>query len=286
MNVFISLITVTGLLAVLGTFLVAAHRWLTVAEDPRINAVEAMLPNTNCGGCGFPGCRAFAEALVNQQTLPGKCGVATAVAHAQIAQFLGVEVGTFQKQVARLACAGGDNVAHHRAHYQGLQSCAAASLVAGGGKSCFWGCLGLADCELACTFDAIQMDSHRLPVVDEDRCTACGDCVVACPKDLFSLEGIENRLWVACRSQEEGDAVLDHCVVGCTACGRCEMDAPDQVQMRGSLPIVNYSHGHLTEKATQRCPTGAIVWISPTGPLKGRTAGPIVRHQPLPDKST
>ena len=67
-------------------------------------------------------------------------------------------------------------------------TCAAATLVAGGGKGCFWGCLGLGDCQVACTFDAIEMNAHRLPVVDESRCTACGDCVTACPKDLFSLE--------------------------------------------------------------------------------------------------
>ena len=58
----------------------------------------------------------------------------------------------------RLACAGGSNVARHRAHYVGLQTCAAAALVAGGGKACFWGCLGLGDCDRACEYDAIEMD--------------------------------------------------------------------------------------------------------------------------------
>ncbi len=93
--------------------------------------------------------------------------------------------------MARLACAGGTNVARNRARYEGLESCRAAALVAGGGKGCFWGCLGLADCAVVCDFDAIRMDAHELPVVDEAKCTACGDCVEACPKDLFSIHPVE-----------------------------------------------------------------------------------------------
>src|SRR5512145_2522222 len=77
--------------------------------------------------------------------------------------------------------------ARTRARYDGVKSCRAASLVSGGGKGCSWGCLGLADCEVVCDFDAITMNRHGLPVVDEDKCTACGDCVEVCPKALFSL---------------------------------------------------------------------------------------------------
>jgi len=275
-----------GLLLVLGTMLVAANRWLVVVEDPRVEAVDGMLPQTNCGGCGFPGCRAFANALVAGQVLPGKCTVASTAQQTEIANYLGVTVGRVEKRVARLACAGGSNVARHRARYRGRPTCAAAALVAGGGKSCFWGCLGWGDCQRSCSFNAIRMDEHGLPVVDEDLCTACGDCVVACPKDLFSLQGMENRLWVACRSQEAGEGVLEQCEVGCTACGRCAMDAPHLIQMQGNLPVVDYRRQDLTAIATERCPTGAIVWLSPAGPVKGSEAGVVVRHRPLPDQVT
>jgi electron transport complex protein RnfB len=280
-TLFTSLTTIAGLTLVLASLIVVANRFLSVEEDPRIDRVEEMLPHTNCGGCGFPGCRAFAEALVLGRTLPAKCSVGTAADHVRIAAFLGVEVGSFEKRVARLACAGGDNVAPHRAAYRGLQSCAAAALVAGGGKSCFWGCLGLADCEQACTFDAITMNKHAIPVVDEELCTACGDCVRACPKELFSLQAVSHRLWVACRSQEAGDQVLAECQVGCTACGRCAMDAPSHVKMAGNLPVVDYSQIGITSRATERCPTGAIVWIDDTGPKQGDAARKIVRQSPL-----
>ncbi|NNC92590.1 MAG: RnfABCDGE type electron transport complex subunit B [Acidimicrobiia bacterium] len=276
-----------GLTLVLATVLAMGNRWLHVPDDPRVEAVEAMLPATNCGGCGYPGCHPFAEALVAGEVSPGQCTVSSDEQRSRIAAFLGVEVGAEERQVARLACAGGSNVSRHRAHYEGLESCGAAALVAGGGKGCSWGCLGLADCEVVCDFDAITMDSHGLPVVDEDRCTACGDCVEACPKDLFTLEPQSHRLWVACRSQEEGDGILEDCEVGCTACGRCAMDAPGLIEMRNGLPVVDYGKGRATAEPTERCPTGAIVWLDPEkGPLKGAAARKIIRDGARPDAAT
>ena len=142
---------VGALTLALATLLVLADRKLSVWEDPRIDEVEEMLPHANCGACGYPGCRPFAEALVAGQALPGKCTVSSEAGRVRIAAYLGVDVGAEEKRVARLACAGGTNVARNRAHYDGLETCAAAARVAGGGKACFWGCLGLADCFEAAT---------------------------------------------------------------------------------------------------------------------------------------
>jgi Na+-translocating ferredoxin:NAD+ oxidoreductase RNF subunit RnfB len=276
-----------GLSLALASLLALADRRLRVEEDPRIDAVEEMLPHANCGACGFPGCRSFAEALVRSEALPGACSVGAPADRARIAAFLGVEVGAREKRVARLACAGGSNVARRRARYDGLATCGAAAQVAGGGKGCFWGCLGLGDCERACGFDAIRMDAHDLPVVDEESCTACGDCVDACPKDLFSLHPVSHRLWVACRSLEAGDEQLEDCEVACTACGRCAADAPGLIVMRESLPVVDYAGAHDTRAPIQRCPTGAIVWLDPAlGPVKGPAARKIVRKGALRDAPT
>ena len=162
----------------------------------------------------------------------------------RIAAVLGVDVGAVRKVVARLACAGGDNVARRRADYQGRSTCLAAAQVAGGGKDCYWGCLGFGDCATACDFDAIRMDQHALPVVDEERCTACGDCVDVCPKDLFSLQDADNRLWVRCKNGEFGDGILAACEVACTACARCAADAPEVVTMADNLPLVDYAALH------------------------------------------
>jgi len=275
-----------GLTLALASLLVAAHRRLHVEEDPRIDAVEEMLPHANCGACGQPGCRPFAEALVSGEVAPAGCTVGTAAEQARIAAFLGVDVGTAVRRAARLACAGGANVARDHALYDGAQTCASAALVAGGPKACFWGCIGLADCAVACDFDAIHMDAHSLPVVNEEACTACGDCVEACPKDLFSIHDVSHRLWVSCRSLEAGDGILEDCEVACTACGRCAMDAPDLVTMEDGLAVVDYSKPQRSE-AIDRCPTGAIVWLdAERGPVKGPAAKKIVRSGPLPAART
>lgn len=269
----------------LAILLAIASRRLYVYEDPRIDEVEDMLPHANCGACGTPGCRPFAERLIKGEVLPGQCTVNSAEANQEIADYLGVDVGDIEKQVARLACAGGINVARTRARYEGMKSCRAASLVSGGGKGCTWGCLGLGDCAVVCDFDAITMNRHGLPVVDAAKCTACGDCVEVCPKKLFSLQPVSHRLWVACKNQQPGDEAELECEVACTACARCAADAPEGlITMRNELAVIDYSKNALASRiAIERCPTGAIVWLDDkAGPQRGRDAKKVVRQEALP----
>jgi len=279
MSIITAIIALGGLTLLLAIMLIAANKKLYVYEDPRIENVEDMLPHANCGACGYPGCRPFAEALVHGKSLPGKCTVSTDEGRQTIAEFLGVDLGAEEKQVARLACAGGTNVAINRAEYVGIESCQAAALVSGGGKGCFWGCLGHGDCEVVCDFDAISMDEHGLPIVDTEKCTACGDCVEVCPKDLFSLQPISHKLWVACKNLEHGETVLEDCQVGCTACGKCAMDAGGElISMQNNIPVINYAENHNTQKPIQRCPTGAIVWLDDKGTaIKGKESRKIIR---------
>lgn len=280
MTVVIAVIALGGLTLLLALMLVVANRKLYVYEDPRIDVVEDMLPHANCGACGLPGCRPFAEAVVDGRMLPGKCTVSSDEGRAAIASYLGVDLGSEEKQVARLACAGGTNVARNKASYRGVKTCTAAALVSGGGKGCFWGCLGLGDCRTVCDFGAITMDEHSLPVVDLDKCTACGDCVEVCPKDLFSLQPVSHQLWVACKNLEKGDDILEDCQVGCTACGRCAMDAQgDLIVMKNNLPVIDYKlFSQQTQDPIQRCPTGAIVWLDQKlGAIKGRESKKIIR---------
>jgi electron transport complex protein RnfB len=278
MTILIALLALGGLTLGLAIMLIMANNKLYVYEDPRIDEVEEMLPHANCGACGFPGCRPFAEALVSGKALPGKCTVSPESQREAIASYLGVDAGVEEKRVARLACAGGINVARNRARYDGMKTCQAASLVSGGGKGCFWGCLGFGDCAQVCDFDAITMNAFGLPVVDEDACTACGDCVEVCPKDLFSIQPVSRRLWVACKNLEAGEDILDECQVACTACGKCAMDAPDIITIQNNLPVINYSGNHQTQTPIQRCPTGAIVWLDKElGAIKGRESKKIIR---------
>ena len=273
-----------GLGVVLASVLVVANRLLYVYEDPRIDDVEDMLPHANCGACGVAGCRPFAEELVGGRVTPAQCTVNSQEMTLTIAAFLGVDAGKQEKRVARLACAGGSHVAATRARYEGMRSCRAASLVSGGDKGCVWGCLGLADCEISCNFDAIHMDRFSLPQVDPAICTACGDCVEACPKDLFSLQPVSHKLWVACANLDDQDEVESHCDVACTACGRCAADSPDGlIAMNNDLAVIDYEkNGVASPVAIERCPTGAIVWFQSEGKaIKGADARKVVRKEPL-----
>ncbi len=270
---------------ILALVLAFADKKLWVYEDPRIEEVEALLPKANCGACGCAGCHAFAEKAVKGEIAPGKCTVNTAEGIQAIALLLQVASGAEEKRVARLACAGGSHVAKQKARYAGLATCRAAALISGGGKGCSWGCLGLGDCDRVCTFDAIHMDVHGLPVVSESKCTACGDCVSICPKGLFSLHAISHRLSVACQNHLHGDLAEAQCEVACTACGRCVSDAAQGlISIVNNLAVVDYArHYSANRQAIERCPTGAIVWLDEKkGPLKGLEARKITRKSPLP----
>jgi Na+-translocating ferredoxin:NAD+ oxidoreductase subunit B len=241
-----------------GTILAVANRKLRVEEDPRIDDVEGMLPGSNCGACGQPGCRAFAEGVVGGKHAPSACTVSSADGISEIAAYLGVDAGAREKRVARLHCAGGKSATRRLADYKGLPSCRAAFVVNGGGRACVWGCLGLADCEKACSFDAISMNAEELPVVDVDKCTECGDCVDVCPLDLFTLEPLANPVIVQCKSPLTGEAAVRACAVACDACGRCALDAPGgAIEMKKGLPVIQ-DPAVCDESCTFRCPTGAI----------------------------
>ncbi|UCG87097.1 MAG: RnfABCDGE type electron transport complex subunit B [Gemmatimonadota bacterium] len=262
--------TIMGSVAILGgvglafgTLISLAHLKLKVWEDPRIDAVTDLLPGTNCGACGQAGCRAFAEALVAGKIQPATCTVMGPDDITDVAEYLGVEAGEASKRVARLLCAGGSDVAVQQAEYRGLQTCKAAVAVAGGGKACAWGCLGLADCEIVCDFEAIYMNYVGLPVVIPDKCTACGDCVEACPLDLFVLMPLEQKLIVQCKNLLEGEEAEAVCQVACNACGRCAADAASGlIEMVNGLAVIDYDRNELaTPDAIARCPTNAIVWV-------------------------
>lgn len=260
----IPVLILTGLGLLFGIILSVAYRKFKVHEDPRIDVVEALLPSANCGACGEPGCRAFAERVVLNGRNPAGCTVCSKEGLDRIAEYLGVEVLEEEKWVARLLCAGGKEEAHNLADYAGgIRTCRGEAVVAGGIKDCTWGCLGLGDCALACTFGAIGMNANGLPVVDAAKCTACNDCVEACPKGLFELMPLSRKLIVQCKSLLEGDLAESKCSVACTACGRCVMDSlPGVIEIRNNLASINYELNELTSiAATKRCPTGAIVWL-------------------------
>ena len=252
-----------GVATVFGAFISLANAKFKVWEDPRIDSARDLLPGADCGACGEAGCRAFAEALVMGRQTPAQCTVMSADVRDDVAALLGVDAGKADRRVARLLCAGGTDVAPYKGRYHGVESCAAAAAVTGGGKACAWGCLSFADCAVACDFDAIVMSDNGLPVVDPEKCTACGDCVEACPLGLFVLMPQSHHLLVQCKNLLSGDAATGVCSVACNACGRCVADgAPGLISMVSGLATIDYNRVELENpKAIERCPTGAIIWL-------------------------
>jgi len=177
-----------------GIVLAAASKIFYVYVDPKILAVEDILPGANCGGCGLPGCSANAEAIVAGRAAPNSCVAAGPDVAEAIAGVLGVTVEAKEPDIAAPGCYYGVQDADTRYLYDGMNDCRAAALLGGGMKVCAIGCLGLGTCARACPFDAITMGPEGLPVVDEVKCTGCGTCERVCPKGIINLTSVTRRI--------------------------------------------------------------------------------------------
>jgi len=231
----LAVFTLLGL--VFGFALAMAAARFQVAVNPVVERVRDRLPSANCGACGFAGCQAYAEAVVEKGEvspnlcIPGRTAVAEAVA-----ELTGKQMGAVVDRVVVLRCHGTSAFARDEARYAGIQTCAAASLVFGGPKACKNGCIGLGDCVTACPFGALTLSASGIPVVDHATCTGCGICVTSCPKDLWDFVPRTHRVELSCVAYDKKSVVRARCMVGCILCRRC----------------------------VSKCPAGAITWTGET----------------------
>lgn len=262
--VLITIVTLAGLGAIAAVILFLASKKFQVFEDPRIDEVEEALPAANCGGCGFPGCRAFAEALVKADDISSmNCPVGGADTMTAVAGILGKEAGDVKPQVAVLRCNGSCEHRPRLNNYQGAMSCAVAAALYGGETGCSYGCLGCGDCVAACKFDAMYMDEETgLPVIIEENCVACGACVEACPKDIIELRNIgpkSRRIFVSCVNKDKGAVAKKSCEVACIGCGKCEKECKfDAITIKDNLAYIDYDKCKLCRKCAPVCPTNSI----------------------------
>ncbi len=235
-----------ALFSVLGLFfgfaLAAAAMKFQVVTNPLVDRVRHVLPSANCGACGFAGCQAYAEAVVDNPGVgpnlcaPGRGGVATSVA-----ELTGKQVGTVLDRVVIMRCHGTTAYARIEAAYAGVQTCAAATLVFGGPKACKNGCLGLGDCVQACLFDALHPGRDGIVEVDSGNCTGCGLCVPVCPKDLFTLYPRSHRIELSCVARDKQAVVRATCMVGCTLCRKCVAKCPaGAIEWNGSTIVIDH----------------------------------------------
>lgn len=239
-----------------------------VYEDPRIDQVEEALPAANCGGCGYPGCRGFAEALVKADDISDLyCPVGGNETMAAVAKILGKEVEAKEPLVAVVRCSGSPEHRKRVNEYDGASSCVISSALYAGETNCQYGCLGLGDCVEVCDFDAIYMDEETgLPVVVDDNCTACGACVKACPNDIIELRKKnkkDRKIFVSCVNQDKGGIARKACKVACIGCGKCVKVCPfDAITMENFLAYIDPNKCKLCRKCVTECPTGAILEIN------------------------
>ncbi len=270
-----------GLLFAVG--LAIANKKLHVEEDPRVARVMDVIPGANCGGCGFPGCAAFAEAVVNGKAPVNGCPVGGASVAEKVAAIMGVEVKTEEREVARCMCQGGLNEIAYQGEYFGAKSCIAATLVSGGKKLCEYGCLGLGDCAAACPFDAIVISENRLPVVNNDLCTGCGKCVEVCPRDLMHLHPLSYKVRVLCQNHDTGRYATKVCTRSCIACGLCEKKCPfDAIHVIDNLAVIDYEKCKHCGLCATVCPNEAIEHIKKKK-TEGRSQKTEVRSQKSED---
>lgn len=247
-----------GMVAGLG--LAVAARAFAVEVDPRQEEIADTLPGANCGGCGYAGCADFASALVEGKVAPGDCPVCDEAARQHIAHIMGLEVEESVKQVALIMCQGGSSVAGKDSRYNGHASCASAALVGGGDKLCQHGCLGLADCQAVCSFGAIEITENNIARVIPSRCTACGQCVAACPRHLIKLVPEDAKIHVLCHNTDKGAAARKACGVSCIGCKKCEKAFADdpRITIHNYLAEVDYENPPTEEEIAGVCPTGAL----------------------------
>jgi len=261
---------VMGLLgAAMAVMLIVADKKFAVKENPLIDEVAEVLPGANCGGCGYAGCRAFAEEKVKNPESPAFCPPGGEKVARAIAELMGVKTISLKPMVARLKCSGTNDVSAHVGDYEGIKDCRAAMLVFPGHKICPYGCVGLGSCMHACKFDAISLH-NGIVKIDEEKCTACRACVSACPKHLIEMMPKDSTIYVACSSNDGGGRVRTACTAGCIGCKKCEKVCPvEAIMVTEFLSKVDQDKCIQCGKCVEVCPVQVIHDLRPAAVKSG-----------------
>lgn len=160
------LIVISLLALIFGVILGIASLKLKVEADPVVEKIDAILPQSQCGQCGYPGCKPYAEAISNGDVIT-KCipgGQPTVV---KIAEILGVDVPAMDgvEEPIEMVAIIDENM-----------------------------CIGCTKCIQACPVDAIIGTNKAMHTVIPDLCTGCELCVAPCPTDCISMIPVKKDL--------------------------------------------------------------------------------------------
>lgn len=264
--IIVAILLLGGMSLVFGLILAVASKKFAVESDPRIDEILGVLPGANCGGCGFAGCAGLAEAIVKGSAPVNGCPVGKDPCAAKIAAIMGVEIDINTKpKFAKLRCQGGKAEGVERFYYMGVPDCAAAQMLNGGPKLCEFGCLGLGNCARSCKFGALTINENGLPEIDPKRCTSCGACVKACPRNLIQLVDESYQVMVLCQNHNKGPEVRKACKVGCIGCGICAKNCPSNaITITDALAEINPELCTACGVCVEKCPMKAIKFTQNT----------------------
>ncbi|AKB80038.1 Electron transport complex protein RnfB [Methanosarcina horonobensis HB-1 = JCM 15518] len=256
MPVLINTVSVlVGLCIAVGAMLVIASKVFKVETNPMVDEVASLLPGANCGGCGFAGCAACAEAIVLKGAPINSCPVGGFDVAKLIGAVMGQEVSETEKSFPFVRCQGGNVNCTTLYDYEGVEGCKAALMLCDSRKGCTYGCLGLGTCVRACQFGALSMGENGFPVVNKALCTSCGNCIAACPNGVLTFAMDSEKVHVLCRSHDKGKDVKAVCEVGCIGCKKCEKECP-----QGAIKVTEF----LAEIDQEKCTgCGACAGVCP-----------------------
>jgi len=280
MDILIAIALLGGLGLIFGLVLAAASKVFYVETDPRLDALNECLPGANCGGCGYAGCGAYAEAVLNGEAPIGACASGGNECAQAMAAIMGVKAEAVTRKVALVRCSGVRQYDSHgnltkgakvKGNYEGFKDCMAASKVGGTGPLvCEYGCLGYGSCTKACKYGAISV-KDGVAIVDEDLCVGCMACAAACPRELIVPVEPSRNVVIACNSMAKGAATTRACTVGCIGCGLCKKICPNgAITVANNIARIDYS------KCIQ---CGLCATVCPKKPIKDSN----VEHLPEPE---